>query len=161
MWYLVALILIAVAAVAILWPYLRSRSSNVQPTALDPRLVELYSRRDMLYQAVRNAQFDMQTGKLSEEDYKVQSSHLKLEAASVLKNIDVLEAELVAPELDERLELEVAAAREIPAPLKAAPRNGDSKASLEQPSDRFCVHCGGALRKGDQFCGQCGVSVKG
>ena len=160
MWFLIAFLLILLAGAAVLWPFLRPRAVGAVPTAgVDPRLAELYSQRDMLYQAVRDARFDLQTGKLSQEDYDQQTARLKQNAAAVLRRIDQLETQLVLPELDAEIEAEVAAAREIPPGLKKSTSNGDIKRVARAATDRFCSQCGASLRPNDVFCGKCGKPV--
>ncbi|MCP4168523.1 MAG: hypothetical protein GY759_21885 [Chloroflexi bacterium] len=154
MWILVTALLIFAVAVAIFWPYLRPKNAGTESVAIDPRLAGLYSDRDMLYQSVRDAQFDRETGKLSDEDYEQQSTRMKRRAAAVLRKIDVLESELVSPELDAQVEQEITLAREMPTELKTSANNGRSK------GDRFCGQCGTTLKGRDRFCAQCGASVR-
>lgn len=150
LWIFITLLLVSTAAAAILWPYLRPQSASTLDVELDPRLEELYGRREMLYQALRDIRFDRQTGKLSQEDYEVQTSRLKHEAADVLRDIDKLEDRLLPAELDQHIETAVAAVRQIPAALKSS--NGHTPTAAAQ----FCTQCGGPLRTEDRFCGRCG-----
>lgn len=150
LWIVITLLLVLAAGGAILWPYLRPQSVSALDVELDPRLAEMYGRREMLYQALRDIRFDRQTGKLSEEDYETQTSRLKHEAADVLRAIDKLEDRLVPAELDQRIETAVAAVRQIPAVLKS--NNGHTPTAAAQ----FCTQCGGPLRAEDRFCGRCG-----
>ena len=160
MWILISLLLVLLAGAAVLWPFLRPQPVGAIPTAgVDPQLTELYSQRDMLYQAVRDARFDLQTGKLSQEDYDQQSTHLKQNAAAVLRQIDQLEAQLASPELDAKIEAEVAAAREMHPSLKKSTSNGDVKRAARTTTERFCGQCGASLRTNDVFCGKCGRPV--
>ncbi len=163
MWILLAFFLIFLAGTVILWPYLRPQSVGAAPVAkIDPQLAELYAQRDMLYQAVRDARFDLQTGKLSQEDYDQQSARIKQNAATVLQEIDALEANLAPPELDAQIEAEVAAARAMPEPLKKSTSNGgEVKRAKNGATDRFCGKCGAVLRPNDGFCGKCGAPMRG
>ena len=156
MWILLVILLTLLAGAAVLLPFVRAQAAIIDIPDLTPRLTELYARRDMLYQAVRDARFDLQTGKLSLEDYQEQATRLKLEAANVLRAIDEVEAELVSPELDAQIEADVAAARAMPASLKVSVSNGEVKAAA---ADRFCGKCGARLRPGDRFCGKCGAGA--
>lgn len=160
MWILISLLLVLLAGTAILWPYLRPQPVDALPAAtVDPRLLELYTQRDMLYQAVRDARFDLQTGKLSQEDYDQQSARLKQNAVSVLQEIDEQEKNLASPEMDAQIEAEVAAAREMPEPLKRSTSNGGEVKRAGRTTDRFCGKCGASLRLNDSFCGKCGEVV--
>ena len=120
MWSFISLLLILIVTAAVLWPYLRPQRLAPAAVELDPRLAELSLQRDMLYQAIRDAQFDLETGKLTAEDYAGQSARLKQQAAEVLRAIDGLAAQLVAPAIDQQIEAAVAAARQTPAALKTA-----------------------------------------
>ncbi|HEY53239.1 MAG TPA: zinc-ribbon domain-containing protein [Caldilineae bacterium] len=160
MWFLIALLLILLAGAVVLWPFLRPQPVGAVPaTGEDPRLAELYSQRDMLYQAIRDARFDLQTGKLSQEDYDQQAARLKQNAAAVLRQIDQLETQLVSPKLDAEIEAEVMSAREIPPALKKSASNGEVKRVTRASTDRFCGRCGASLRPNDVFCGKCGAPV--
>ncbi|MCX7854190.1 MAG: zinc ribbon domain-containing protein [Caldilineales bacterium] len=181
MWIVVALLLLLAAGVVILWPYLRPREAlptAAEAVALDPRLAELYEQREMLYKAIRDARFDLEMGKLSPADYEQQETKLKWQAAAVLRAIDELEQNLFSPQLDARLEAEIAAVRAagltpaedeaIERAVQAARgRNGGGvrpkapAATGPAVGDRFCGHCGAELRPGDRFCGQCGQAVRG
>ncbi len=160
MWILISLLLVLLAGAAVLWPFLHPQPVGAGSTAsVDPRLANLYGQRDMLYQAIRDARFDQQTGKLSQEDYDQQSARLKQDAAAVLRQIDQLESQLASPELDAKIEAEVAAAREMHPSLKKSTSNGDAKRAVRAQTDRFCGKCGASLQPNDVFCGKCGRPV--
>ncbi len=158
MWILVSFVLTLIAAAVIFGPYLRQPSLRLGNTSIDPKLAALYSRRDALYQALRDAKFDLETGKLSEEDYARQSTLLKHQAADVLRSIDQLEASLIAPELDARIEKMVAERRHEPDELKrSTPR---AETSARSAAAGFCTQCGAILTPGDRFCGKCGQPLR-
>lgn len=48
----------------------------------------LLSRRDMIYSAIKDLEFDYKTGKLSEEDYEELKSQYESEAVEILEKID-------------------------------------------------------------------------
>lgn len=163
MWFIIAFLLILIVAAGVLWPYLRPQRLAPATVELDPRLTELYMQRDMLYQAIRDAQFDLETGKLSQEDFAGQSGHLKQQAAETLRAIDTLEAQLVAPAIDQQIEAAVAAARQMPPALKSSAGNGHAPlpAPRAQTASVFCTQCGAPLRADDRFCARCGSVVSG
>lgn len=161
MWILISFLLVLLAGTIILWPYLRPQTVGAMQTAtVDPQLAELYIQRDMLYQAIRDARFDLQTGKLSQEDYDQQSTLLKQNAAAVLQSIDELETNMAPPEVDAQIEAAVAAAREMPEPLKKTTSNG-GEVKRAGTTHRFCGQCGASLRANDGFCGKCGEPMRG
>jgi hypothetical protein len=170
MWLIAAFFLILLSGMAILWPYWRPQVA-LGPTAdVDPRLVDLYAQRDKLYQAVRDARLDLQTGKLSTVDFEQHEAGLKQRAAEVLRAIDQVEADLLSPQLDASLEAEIAAARlgpgaddhAVEASIAAVRRSrqGGVAKPVAVAADRFCGHCGGPLQVGDRFCGKCGQAVR-
>lgn len=153
MWILIAILLVFVAGAAIFAPFLRQRPLQAVAEGMDPKLAELYARRDALYQALRDAKFDLEIGKLSTEDYEQQSARLKHQAADVLRRIDQLEATLVTPELDASIEKRVAERRHEPQELKRSTPRADTPM---RAAAGFCTQCGAALVPGDRFCGKCG-----
>lgn len=150
----VLLLTIAMAAVA--WPLLR-RSAQT-PTAplpeaalLDP-LAELTERRDAIYRAIKELEFDYQVGKVSEGDYRAFQGQLKAQAAAVLREIDQLQAAAADPALDAAIEAQVAALRRQP------DRAADAKKSA--PQARRCPRCGRRAKPEDRFCSQCGTPLQ-
>lgn len=170
MWLIAALALILLTGLAIFWPYLRPQLTLDLAADVDPRLLTLYAHRDKLYQAVRDARLDLETGKLSAADFEQHEAGLKRQAAEVLRAIDQVEGELFSPQLDAQLETEIAAARAarddhdqaLEASIAAARRGKRTgvAAPLAAGADRFCGHCGGPLVVGDRFCGRCGQAVR-
>ncbi|RME82952.1 MAG: zinc-ribbon domain-containing protein [Caldilineae bacterium] len=152
LWILISILLVVGVGIVIFWPYLHPQPVAAASSRLDPRLAELYTRRDMLYQAIRDARFDMETGKLSPEDFEAQTAALKHAAADVLRAIDQLEAELISPELDAMAEAAIARARAQPPVVGES--NGESKGSGHVA--RFCSQCGAPVQAADRFCSQCG-----
>jgi hypothetical protein len=57
---------------------------------------ELIARRDAIYAALKDAEFDRETGKLAEEDYRFIRARYMAEAAQVLRQIDRLAPEAEA-----------------------------------------------------------------
>lgn len=146
---------------AVGWPLWRERR---EPQAVEDALVasaaaadpleDLIERRDSIYQAIKELEFDYQVGKVSDADYQAFDTQLKTQAVAVLKEIDVLQAAAVDPALDAQFEAEIAALR----------RNGPGQ-TVSEPAAAppvvsaaaFCPQCGRQARPGDHFCGQCGA----
>ncbi len=151
------LILLALSLLAIVWPLLRERPEPEQaaPELLSPEmapadpLVELQAQRDSLYQAIKELEFDYQVGKVSEADYQAFDSQLKEQAVAVLREIDTLQAAEADPNLDARLEAEIAALR----------RNGHAVAGPGAAGHGFCPQCGEGVKAGDRFCARCGAAI--
>lgn len=58
------------------------------------RLEYLHERKDVLYDNLRDLNFEYKAGKYVEEDYRRQQSILEDEAAGVMAEIDVLESQV-------------------------------------------------------------------
>ena len=133
---------------------------------------ELNIRRDAIYSALKDAEFDRETGKLAEEDYQMVRARYMAEAAQVLRQLDSL-----APEAEAALDAEIERAV---AELRARDRGGSPPdgysaelaesveaevASLikrTEAADRnalACPDCGQPYRPGDVFCAACGASL--
>ncbi len=137
------------------------RFSEEEKAPVD-RLADLYARRDTLYQAIKDLEFDYQVGKVVEADYRHLRERLRQEAAAVLREIDALQARQA--DVRERLEAEVRALREhLATATQASPQTDTETAQAEATTSyvtpRFCTQCGAALRPGDRFCSQCGAAV--
>jgi hypothetical protein len=134
---LLALAFAAAAFLYVGWPYLRA-----QPGARVPRehaLTELRRKRDTIYEALRELDFDAQTGKISGQDHAELSERYKRQAIALLKQLDErTRDELLA--IDAEIEREVAARR-----------------TTKRRTGLRCLACGAAMDPGDRFCRQCGV----
>lgn len=159
-----ALALVGIAAAAIAFPLLQERDDPESVeimedlAAVSDPLVELEAQRDAIYQAIRELRFDFEVAKVSETDYNIFDKQLKDQAVAVLKQIDALQAAEANPELDARLEAEIAALRHVngSGPLKPV-QHEPIPAGAGEIS--FCPQCGTKVQMGDRFCGKCGTAV--
>ncbi len=128
---------------------------------------ELIARRDALYAALKDAEFDHETGKLTEEDYQAVRNRTMAEAAGVLRQLDHLTPEAEAA-LDAKIEAEVARLREgaaqAVAPGLAAAVEAEIAALAKRSaaparSKLACPDCGQPYQPGDAFCAACGASL--
>jgi gas vesicle protein len=83
------LVILAVvgAVVAMLSAPLRRGGGEARDEA-DDRLAELEARKEAKYREIRDAEMDLHTGKLSEEDHRALDRQLRAEAIEVLRAID-------------------------------------------------------------------------
>ncbi len=140
---LLAFLLLAAVLFTLLSPFWApSRSAQEQE---DSRLTDLYARKVVLYDTIKELEADYQLGKVSSEDYSRISSQLKIEAVTVLRQIDYYQ----------RAGLPLAIDQEIEAAIRARRARFQQAAS----TPRFCPQCGAPLQPGDRFCGQCGAPV--
>jgi len=88
-----ALVILAVVC-AVAWIVsapLRAGGEQVS-SERDDRVAELRARRDAKYREIRDAQLDLDTGKLSEEDHRGLDRQLRREAADILRELDEAES---------------------------------------------------------------------
>lgn len=66
----------------------RASSSGVEKT----RLAYLYERKEVVYENLRDLNFEYKAGKFTPQDYEAMRSGMEAEAARILAEIDKLEA---------------------------------------------------------------------
>ncbi|HEX3832523.1 MAG TPA: hypothetical protein VHW04_11175 [Solirubrobacteraceae bacterium] len=84
MQYVIVLIVLAVVVYTISAPLRAQRSAAGGP---DP-VAELEAARDAKYREIRDAELDVRTGKLSDEDYESLDTTLRTEAIEILNKLD-------------------------------------------------------------------------
>jgi type II secretory pathway component PulM len=84
--YVVVLIVLAGALFLISAPLRADRRERAQPEAA--RIRELEAARDAKYREIRDAELDLRTGKLSEEDYGAIDRTLRSEAIEIMRALD-------------------------------------------------------------------------
>jgi hypothetical protein len=107
----------------------------VRPTDLPPEpppspTAHLEERKAVIYENLRDLQFEYRLGKLSDEDYQKTKAGLQNELASIMAEIDRL-------------------APAAPAAAKPSPASGT-------PRPHRCHYCGTRFDKPMKFCGECG-----
>jgi hypothetical protein len=105
----------------------------------------LLLQKEMLYGAIRDLDFDFQTGKVDQKDYAELRQQLEREAVQVLRQLDAVDP-LVA--LDHEIEQQVLALRR---PLASIACDSSRKA---------CFSCGSPLADSENFCPSCGQAVR-
>jgi hypothetical protein len=85
-WALVASILMALGLAIYVFTPAKDRSPFTRKSRLD----YLEERRDVLYDNLRDLNFEYRAGKYPEEDYRTQRDQMEQEAATLLHEIDVL-----------------------------------------------------------------------
>ena len=99
-------------------------------------LHHLLSRKDSIYTAIKDLEFDHKTGKLSDEDYAELREKFEQQAAAVLKEIDDLQSG-----------------------KRAASSKKRKTAVKAETKVRFCSACGQKVEPGAKFCPACGERV--
>ena len=76
----------------VFWP-----ERNVEAQHAKTRLEYLRERREVLYENLRDLNFEYRAGKYPEEDYAAQRALLENEAAETVAEIDLLESDALTP----------------------------------------------------------------
>ncbi len=127
--------LVVLTFVFIVYPLFRRRSPEVGLTE-DEKLQELRSKRDTTYSMLKEMEFDLQSGILTEEDYHDLEARYKRKAISILRGIDDLKRGTnMGDEIEKRV------------------------LELRRSKGRFCSQCGTRYQDGDRFCPRCGTSL--
>ena len=92
---LIALILLTVVVAFVSYPFWgRGDVSRSE----DPELAGLKAARESKYREIRDAETDLASGKLSQDDFDLVNAELRGDAVEILKQLDQVEA--VSPEDD-------------------------------------------------------------
>lgn len=126
-------------------PLLRRSTAGMVSYAPSSEVERLALQKDMLYTAIRDVDFDFQTGKMETRDYQQLRQQLEGEAAQILRQLDVLDPLLA---LDQAIEQQVTALRAQSTPLQ------------EAVASRICLYCTARVHVHDNFCSACGLSLK-
>ncbi|GJM15298.1 MAG: hypothetical protein DHS20C13_06250 [Thermodesulfobacteriota bacterium] len=169
---IIILIITAAAAIYIALPFFIKKRDLANETLMnsytnkeDPvteKLKILDNKKETLLSAIRDIEFDYGLGKLSKEDFEELNNKYKLEAASVLKEIDEIQKQDDRQTPGDDIESEILSYRktgdsddtlieeEITA-FRSANQNNESKIK--------CQNCGSEHRAGDLFCSKCGAKL--
>jgi hypothetical protein len=95
----------------------------------------LEERKGIIYENLRDLQFEYRLGKLSDADYQTTKQDLQRELATVLAGIDAIEQK---------------------APVKAAAAPAPKAEPKKALAPNQCPHCSATMPKPMKFCGECG-----
>ena len=85
--YVLVLAVLAAAIYVITGP-LRAARRQDDPRSLAADVAELEAARDAKYREIRDAELDVRTGKLSDEDYAALDGSLRADAVQILHRLD-------------------------------------------------------------------------
>jgi hypothetical protein len=86
--YLAGLVVIAVVALAVAGPLLWPRAQSVVGPAADPERYRLEKEKELAYAAIKEAEFDLQMGKLSPEDHALLRARYEAKALAALAALE-------------------------------------------------------------------------
>ena len=111
----------------------------------DDEVTEVDARKQAALRGLRDAEYDYQSGKLNQEDYRILKSDLARQALEALEEESASSpAADGATPTDDSLEAEIARARKGLAEGRTCPGCGH----LNVKKSRFCTSCGGVLGTG-------------
>ena len=133
------------------------------------RLKALQGRKDSLYSAIRDIDLDYGLGKLTEDDYRELRKKYRVEAASVLKEIDAITKEPFAGALEAEIEDEIKKQRNVVSKNteeddienEILQARKPAQAGFSAPKNFSCTECGNACSDEDIFCSKCGAKLNG
>jgi CRISPR/Cas system-associated protein Cas10 (large subunit of type III CRISPR-Cas system) len=130
-------------AVYIVFPLLTAETAG-GPLPLDVTLLgDLKRRRLVLYDNLKDLEFEYQSGKIAREDYSALRTNYLSEAAALMAATQ--EAELLKRD-DALVEREIAARR--------------AQRKSQRPSEYTCSACGYENPLPVKFCGECGARIE-
>ena len=148
----------------VLQPLIRPRPSRSLPLEpLDPE----ETRKGVALAALKEIEFDRETGKLSDEDYELLKAKYTGEAVDALRGE---EAGAGSSDLEALIAARVRSLRSAPAnppsathpPLAATPGSGplcDHCGPRPEPDAVFCSTCGRSLTAQRHYCDRCGAGL--
>ena len=86
-------VLVTAAVLFVAWPFASPEREPPEQalSEADRRLLELRERRDEAYQALRDLDQELRTGKITQADYDLERGRLRAEAAEALAELDQLD----------------------------------------------------------------------
>ena len=87
--YLIVLVVLAIVFTLITGPLRAARHAR---SDVGVTIADLHAARDAKYQEIRDAEMDLATGKLSDEDHQAIDETLRAEAIGILRALDAAEA---------------------------------------------------------------------
>jgi hypothetical protein len=154
---LLGLVLAIAAVFVVVSPILRPKSARPAPGPVfdDPEDDPVEHRKELALAALKEIEFDRETGKLSDTDYQAMLARYTQEAVEALRAADAVAATGArvpggnghAPQ-GPATPTEVDAVEQL---IAEARRAGKGK--------RFCTNCGAELEGSGRFCVECGARV--
>ncbi|GAB4568912.1 MAG: hypothetical protein Kow0077_00540 [Anaerolineae bacterium] len=91
---ILGVVIVALTLLVVAWPFITSGREKARENGqLSSELEQLLFEREAILDAIRNLDFDYETGKLTEEDYQLERESWVQRGVEVLKAIDVLQQE--------------------------------------------------------------------
>ena len=141
---MISALLIAIAAIVVIYIFrpLFGNHGQIRPRH-GGRTGKLLEDRELLYDTIRELDFDYRMGKVEEDDYQAARSRYQTRAVELMKTIDQINGQSETSE--QKIEQEIAALRGSQN-RKKGKKNSCSNCGASAPSNaRFCPQCGKAI----------------
>ncbi len=139
---LIMFFLLSVAvSLFVVYPIVKTKTGFSYKEGSNHRARDLEERKEAIYAAIKEIEFDYQMGKLSEEDFKELRQQYKEEAIGLLKKIDQIQKK----QFKKHTKSKKPTATQI---------HSDTK------EIHYCWMCGTAVTDSDKFCVNCGNQLK-
>lgn len=129
---IIGVVLILLTVLFVAYPLLQKSRHQVS-FAINHQNEDLLARKNEIYTAVRDIDFDYRMGKLSDEDYQTLREQYKQEAVKIMQALDR---------------------------LGGASGTHTKAASATATNARFCHMCGTPAQRADAFCSACGEKLQ-
>ncbi len=169
---IIILIITAAAAIYIALPFFVQKKDLAKVTLVNSytnqeypiteKLKILDNKKETLVSAIRDIEFDYGLGKLSKEDFEELNNKYKLEAASVLKEMDEIQKLDNRQTSGDEIESEILSYRKTGASddvLIEEEINSFRSANQNNKPEIKCQKCGAEKSTGDLFCSKCGAKL--
>ncbi len=138
-------LLVALVGLYVLTPLFKEPKGNLDVELLaETELDRLLNRKAVIYNNIKDLEFEYKMGRLSDPDYHRLGASYKAEAALVLQKLDQLGAE---KNVDEQIEKEISVRRR---------KLSSALPSESAPDLARCPSCGSTTVPGKKFCADCG-----
>ncbi len=121
------------SVVFVIMPIVNRNDSGEEPIELDLDRITLEEEKEEAYNALKEAEFDYETGKLSDKDYGIIKEKYSKIAVEAMQKIEKHEKQ---------------------------PSKKDGVVGVAQEDTAKCANCGKTLPNGAKFCQSCGNKVK-
>lgn len=169
---IIILIITAAAAIYIALPFFIQKKDLAKEALVNSYTKEEYpitaklkildNKKETLVSAIRDIEFDYGLGKLSKEDFEELNNKYKLEAASVLKEMDEIQKQDSRQTSGDEIESEILSYRKTGASddiLIEEEITAFRSANQNKESEIKCQNCGAEKSTGDLFCSKCGAKL--
>ena len=169
--FFIALLLAGAVFAVVAYPLLRPGRGEADLAPTNHRGTEdLLAQRDAAYAAIKELEFELNLGNLSQRDYEDLRARYRQRAADVLRQLDAAERQAAAARKeahDAGLSRDGGTAEEIEraVALLRQEREDRAPASSRRAGKRGraarvrCPSCHGTAQAGDRFCGRCGARL--